>query len=202
MEPGRGHTENEGSWWIERLSAPSEEERKKAFQDLVEQRSNLTDRLLATVEQWGENRTSDVVEVDSTEHLALLALGVLRVPETAQTLVEYIEVRDSAFNPNVSDGLIPLDSHFPALRALMQIGKPSVRYLREAIARAQYNLTIQLAVAGIYRIEGEQICRLHLTSLREDIVLGVTYGNEANVDEAFSFVADSGAISELRNQDL
>ena len=70
----------------------------------------------------------------------------------------------------------PLDTYFPALRALIQIGEPSIRYLCQAIAMAEDDVTIQLAVVGIIRIEGRELAQFHLKALRKDVISEVIHG--------------------------
>lgn len=110
-------------------------------------------------------------------HLTILALGVLRASEAAPILIKYIKVRKTGFNPNVSDEKVPLDTHFPALRALIEIGEPSIRYLRQAIAMAEDGITIQLAVVGIIRIKGRELAQFHLKALRKDVICEVIQRN-------------------------
>jgi hypothetical protein len=187
--------------WIERLQSPNVDERRMAFEDFSAQRSQLIGALLQIVNHWGETRESDVIEVHSAEHLAILALGVLRASEAAPIIIKYIKVRDTGFHPNASDEKVPLDAHFSALRALIQIGKSSIRSLREAIAMAQDDLTIQLAVVGIIRIEGRELAQFHLKALRKDVIDEVIHGSEANIEKALSFVEDPTIVSELKLQE-
>jgi hypothetical protein len=133
--------------------------------------------------------------------LAILALGVLRASEAAPILIKYIKVRNTGFDPNVSDEKVSLDWHFPALRALIQIGEPSIRYLRQAIARAEDDITIQLAVVGIIRIEGRELAQFHLKALRKDVICEVIHGSEENIEKALSFVENPTIVSELKSQE-
>lgn len=186
--------------WIERLQSPNVDERRMALEDFSAERFRLIGELLRIVNQWGETRESDVIGVNNTEHLAILALGVLRASEAAPIIIKYIKVRDTGFNPRISDEVVPLDTHFPALRALIEIGQPSIRYLRQAIAVAQDDITIQLAVVGIIRIEGRELAQFHLKALRKDVICEVIHGSEENVDKALSFVEDPTIVSELKSQ--
>jgi hypothetical protein len=172
--------------WIERLQSPNVDERRMAFEDFSAERSQLLGQLLQVVNQWGETRGSDVIEVNSAEHLAILALGVLRASEAAPIMIKYIKVQDTGFNPRISNEVVSLDAHFPALRALIEIGEPSIRYLRQAIAIAQDDITIQLAVVGIIRIEGRELAQFNLEALRKDVISEVIHGSEANIEKALS----------------
>jgi hypothetical protein len=94
--------------------------------------------------------------------------------------------------------VLPLDAHFPVLRALIEIGEPSIRYLLKAIAVAQDDITIQLAVVGIIRIEGRELAQFHLKALRKDVICEVIPGSEQDVEKALSFVEDPTSVSKLR----
>lgn len=185
--------------WAERLQSPNVDERLITFNDFWAERSQLMDELLQIVNQWGEPRGSDVIEANSAEHLAILALGVLRASEAAPIIIKYIKVRKTSSIPTISHEVVPLDAHFPALHALIQIGQPSIRYLRQATAMAEDDVTIQLAVVGIIRIEGRELAQFHLKALRKD-VNGVIPGSEENIDKALSFIEDPTIVSELKPQ--
>jgi hypothetical protein len=187
--------------WIERLQSPNVDERRRTFEDFSAQRSQLIGELLQIVTQWSEIRESDVIGVDSTEHLAILAFGVMRAFEAAPILIAYIKVQDTRLDPTFSSAMVPLEAHFPVLDALIQIGEPSIRYLRQAIAAAQDDITIQLAVVGIIRIEGRELVKFHLKALRKDVICEVIPGSEENVDKALSFVEDPTIVSELKSQE-
>jgi hypothetical protein len=187
--------------WIGRLQSPNVDERRAAFENFSAERSQHIDELLQIINQWGENRESDVIEVNSAERLAILALGVLRASEVAPIIIKYIKVRDADFNPTRSHEIVTLDMNFPALRALIEIGHPSIHYLRKAIAMAEDDITIQLAVVGIIRIEGRELAQFHLKALRKEVESEVTYGRKENIDKALSFVEDPTVVSELKSQE-
>jgi hypothetical protein len=185
--------------WIERLQSPDGAERRSAFEDLSDQRRQLIGELLQIVNQWEVTRESDVIEVESAEHLAILALGILRASEAAPILIKYINVRDTGFNPNISHEIVPIEANFPALRALIEIGEPSIRYLRQRIAAAQDDTTLQLAVVGIIRIAGRELTHFHLNALRQDVIDEVIPGSEENIEKAVSLADDPTVVSKLRS---
>ena len=69
------------------------------------------------------------------------------------------------------------------------------------MAMAEDDITIQLAVVGIIRIEGRELAQFHLKALRKDVICEVIHGTEENVEKALSFVEDPTIVSKLKSQE-
>ena len=63
------------------------------------------------------------------------------------------------------------------------------------------DITIQLAVVGIIRIEGRELAQFHLKALRKDVICEVIHGSEENIEKALSFVENPTIVSELKSQE-
>ncbi len=160
----------------------------------------MVEELLAHLKTWSDAERTDTVESDTTAHLTFVLLGALRASEAAPILIKHLKVRDAAFKPHASDEKTPLDTHFPALRALIQIGEPSIRYLLDAIAFAKDPLTIQLAVIGLIRIGGVDVARFHLGSSHKSLRSRERQGDEKHVATALSLVDMPTIVAAIRSQ--
>lgn len=183
---------------LKMLRSPAVEDRKRFAQVVIQERADTIAALLAELTAWSGAEDATTLEVDSTAHLAILLLGELRASEAAPILIRYIKVRDAAFDSRVSEDKRPLDAHFPALRALIQIGEPSIPYLLDAIAFARDPLTVQLAVIGVTRIAGPDTARFHLSSFHTSLRNQQTQGDAAHVATALSLVDSPTTIVRLR----
>jgi HEAT repeat protein len=175
------------------------ERRQGAFASLSTERSRVISELLSVLAHRSESRESDTIEPDSTEHLALQALGVLRAAEAVQALMGFIKVRAGGFPARFADERLPLEAYFVALRSLIQIGSPSIRYLLETIAVSSDPVTTQLAAVAMVRIDGPDVTLHRLNALRSDVRSGMRAGSVHNVDRAIALSTDPTAVSDLKS---
>jgi hypothetical protein len=186
--------------FVEGLKSANVEERRSAFSRLSHERAVLIADLLRIIDEWRASK-HDSMEFEGTEHYAFLSLGAIRAAEAVQTLVKCIKIPHSGAKLASLTEILPLDEYFPALRALIAIGEPSIAPLLDVVASSAHDeLSTQLAVMGMIRIEGRDTCAYRLQDLFNQVVSGEKVGDEHNVEKALSFVRIPTIVTMLQSE--
>lgn len=124
---------------------------EQAANDILKNRQSMIAALMAIV----ESTPKDVEGPERNAAVnAIYVLGAMRAIEAVEVLVEYIDFARRSEQPAVD--VIPAPGNiFPAVRALIEIGKPSIPAVLNALAagRAQEKRFLFLARWIVYRIE-------------------------------------------------
>jgi hypothetical protein len=135
---------------MKKLDALDEQARMKLLSEVDQQRHELLGALL---KQLGTSSSKDV------RAAAIYLIGRHRLDEGARELVRQID-----FEPGPQKWIAaePLWEKYPAMEALITLGRPSIRPVLELLATESDNLRRDLAVKVIRYAEDAQIARLVL----------------------------------------
>jgi hypothetical protein len=129
---------------MKKLDSLDERSRMKLISEVDEQRNELLRVLVKYV---------DTSPSKNVQAAAIYMIGRQRLSDGVGDLVRRID-----FEPEQpSRGALPLWEHFPAMEALISIGKPSVRPCLELLATDENDLHRTLAVKVIRYVEGADI---------------------------------------------
>lgn len=125
-------------------------------------------------------------------------LGGLRASEASPTLVQIIDWKDPNFDK--PGGLVPVETLYPSVSALKEIGGPAIRTVVDAIAQTTNDTCIRLYVKVLVDVEGPYGARALLDEM-------VSIGSQnQNIEKAKQWVekycpSSSGSDDATKIQD-
>ena len=137
---------------IENLSSADFIVRENAYKKLTAQRQQMISNLLNILKQKGSDpRERMLPEFGSSLELTIRLLGEFRAVEAISELIKIID-----YAPLLKEDL-PLDRRYPAVRALIEIGDPSIPIVMDELAKTSVPLRSKLCALVIKEIETKDI---------------------------------------------
>jgi len=139
---------------IEKLKTGSIQDKLALMEEIALKHNDLVTYLITVVDDdgvWKENRDVAVRAVE--------LLGAFRAAEAVPTLVRKIdEIRYTEGAPDGS--LKPPEQDFPAIGALIRIGRPSTGALLNLIATGYEQMSLQRIRYTLSKIEGSELAEI------------------------------------------
>ena len=150
---------------MEKIKSQNIDAQKEGFDEILKSRHQIIDGLI-NVLQTSDRNSGDPAQ--SSIITAINALGELRAVEAISILIDYIEYIPIS-TPTHPSGippahfrLSPLDEQYAAVKALIDIGNPSIPLLLEEMATTDSMVAFLNSGWVIHQIEGPKVMIIRL----------------------------------------
>jgi len=137
----------------DRLTSENRGERKKAYKKLKRERDALISTIIPLIKEKGADPRERAKAYGSTLDICIKLAGEYRMIEACEFLAKIIE-----YAPMSKDDL-PFDLKYPAVNALIKIGKPSVAAVLKEISVSSDKQRTTLYCRVIIGVEGKEIAK-------------------------------------------
>jgi len=138
-----------------RLASDNLEERGRALEGITRERDQASVTILNELKRLAPGNKDRRFQRDDKVVVLITAAGVLRLSETVPFLAENIEMTLQRADEGTEEKKT-VDSYYPALHALIEIGSPSIPFLLSIAEQETTDLRRRLAVVALVRILGNR----------------------------------------------